>query len=76
MHFSWAGELEKAKKMKVRRERQLAVAGNPDFRILHPDEYREAQQGKFIMLDKRVLEKINKHNKLAMDRRQKHVGTG
>lgn len=73
MTFSWANQIKKAEKLKVRREHQLALSGNPDFRIAHPDEFREAQQGKFIMMDKRVLEKVRKHTKLALDRREKHV---
>lgn len=72
--FSWAQQIAKAEKLKLRRERNLAKSGNTDFRLDHPDEYREAQDGKFIMLDKRVLLKLKKHVDREMTRRKKIAG--
>ncbi len=78
--FSW----EKAKKdaIAIKLFRAKVQAGgmtkgstpNPDFGVQHPEWVREANQGQFSAMNKKIIEDIEKQQKKAMERRMKTVG--
>ncbi len=50
MPFSWAQTLIDAVKIKQEHAIRLAKGGNPDFKIRHPDEVRDANNKDYTKL--------------------------
>lgn len=74
MTFSWADNIKKVEKMKIRRNRRLALNPTKDYQLKNPDFVREASQGKFTMLDKKTTENLNKFIQTNLQREKKLVG--
>jgi hypothetical protein len=64
MVFSWTKVQQIALKDKINRAKIQAKAGHPDFKMIHANECREANQDKYTDLTVR----ITKEHKLAIER--------
>ncbi len=75
MAFSWEKLKERAIEKKISRAITMAKVGtNNDFRILHPDWIREAQNKQFSNLKKQVRDAVEKQQAVYMARRVKLGG--
>ncbi len=74
MTFSWPRAIDDALKIKIRREKTLALSGNPDFIIKHNDEVIDAHKNSYVKLKARVTKSLRTSQKLAMDRRKRFAG--
>ncbi len=73
--FSHTAIKKQAINIKIRRAMTMAKAGsNSDFKILHPDWVRDAQNDNYTNLKKMVKEDMEKRQKQAQDRRDKRSG--
>lgn len=72
MTFSRKRDLERALKIKIRRNKQLAKQSK-DHAIRFPDESREAEQKNYTKLIKRVTEEHTKHVEMITARRKKGI---
>lgn len=70
MAFSREANLILTLKRKIQRDMILAKT-NPDFKVLHPDEAKDAESGNYIKLKTRVTKKMQLHTKKAIDRRDR-----
>ncbi len=77
MGFSWAEMKQDVIKIKIRRAKTMAKAGNnDDFKNAHPDWVQEAAQtGKYIQLTSDIKKSVERRQALAMTRRAKRAGT-
>ncbi len=72
--FSWKQSKIDALNKKIRRARIQAKAQHTDYKRLHPDEARDASQGKFTLLDARVRKEVKDYQDKVIQRRMKRVG--
>ncbi len=74
MSFSWKEFKQKAIEIKLYRAKNQAKGQSPDYKLKHPDEARDASQGKFTLLEARVKRQMLKKQETAMNRRLKRIG--
>ncbi len=74
MVFSWAQTLSDAEKLKIRQAKQLAKNQDKQYKLKHPDESREADQGNYTNLVKRIKKEHSDNWKQVLDRRAKING--
>ena len=74
MTFSWTQAKADAIKIKIRRNKTLARTQNPDFKLKHPDESRDANTGNYTKLIIRVKKETETVQALALTRREKLHG--
>jgi uncharacterized protein YbjQ (UPF0145 family) len=73
MGYSLQFAKDRALKEKIVREKHLAKnpTVEPDYSLAHPDEVRDAQQGNYTKLEKRLKEEHQKHLEKLQQRREK-----
>ncbi len=71
--FSWKTAKEDAIAIKQRRARIMAKQPGSDFAIKHPDESRDANQGKYTLLNARIKKDTEKIQIDILKRRSKLV---
>lgn len=74
LSFSWANQLQRAIDKKVYRAKTQAKAQHPDFKLIHPDESRDANNNNYAKLITRITKEIKEKQELAMGRRNKIAG--
>ncbi len=74
MSFSWKSDFLRVQQLKVRRAKTQAKQQHPDYKRKHPDEARDASQGKYTLLEGRVLKEIKLKQARAIERRLQHAG--
>ncbi len=71
--FSWTTAKQEAIATKQRRARIMAKQPGSDFAIKHPAEARDANDGKYTLLNKRIKDEIEKKQTDILKRRSKLV---
>ncbi len=74
MAFSWKNTIKDAEAMKIRIAKQKARKADPETKLKHPDEVRDANQGKYTVLTQRVKDEYKKYNEMVIGRRNKIAG--
>ncbi len=67
----WDKAKASAVKKEIYRNRIQAKLGHPDMKIEHPDWVRDAQEGKYTVMDTKVKDKILKRQKRAKERQDR-----
>lgn len=70
----WQKQIENAKQRKIRQEKRKALT-NPDFRLNHNDEWKDAQRKIYTKLEARVAAEHEREVAKNLERRQE-VGKG
>ncbi len=72
--FSWQKTKEDAIKIKQDHAIRLITSGNQDYKIKHPDEFREVMQKNYTNIRIRIKAEVLRKQKRAEDRDNKLAG--
>ncbi len=68
--FSWAKLIIQADKNILRQAKTLAKKGQAQYKLDHPDEVRDANQGNYTKFTLRIKTELEKKRKTINDRRE------
>jgi hypothetical protein len=72
MVFSREKQLKQGLDMKLRHAKQLAKNQDPEYKIRYPSEAREASQGQYTLLTKRVKTEFKENVDKILQYRETH----
>lgn len=71
--ISWDNTRKRVIQKKISRAKSLINSINPDFKLLHPEEFRDGNQGNFIKMTNRIIKETKLRQQQIIDRRAKLV---